>query len=146
MFYEQPGVEDEPRAQITHLALYRQTIPKIIIFGQSAGVALNYFHFMSDALPSLLISMRNVRKHFPSKDFKVLIPAGLPDNCKEIAILCCRHLGFEYVHAKPFAKIYFKECVVTNYPTSMSFQFSVKIFDKQSGSKVYEKSSSTCCS
>lgn len=122
-FFEQTGVAVQPHATFKNVKIHSKKVEKVIIFAQSAGVANNYFHFMCDALPSLLLSMRNVRKHLVDEQYKVLIPSGLPDNCREIVELCCLHYGFEYFYAKPFQVVHFDHCVVTNYPTSLTFNF-----------------------
>ena len=107
---------------------FQKSIPKAIFFGANQGYISNYFHFMLDALPSLLCTMQVLRnKRTDWKDFVVLIPEDVNINIREIIVKCCEHYKFKFITLRPLQWISCKEVAMTGYPTYMKNPLPVDI-------------------
>lgn len=93
---------------------------KVIFFGANRGYSSNYFHFMLDALPSLLCTMQTIKhKRTDWHDFVVIVPEDIHDNIKKIVHKCCEYYGYK---TKSFGFLEWIDCsyvAFTGYPTFM---------------------------
>ena len=122
-FWEQVGVETQNNSHKNYIYTKIKKRDGVIVFANVGGTINNYFHFICDALPSLILSMRNVNKFNDKSRYQVLVPVGIPENCKKLIEDCCNKYGFAYEYIKPFDKYQFQNCVVTNYGTAMHYDF-----------------------
>lgn len=102
------------------LSLMPRRMAKVIFFAGNFGYASNYFHFMVDALPSLLLSIRTVRKRPDASQFKVLLPIHLHPNIQHIIRRVCQHFNMPVVDFSPNHTLKCDEVIMTGYPSYMA--------------------------
>lgn len=106
---------------------FKTSRQKVIFFGANRGYSGNYFHFMLDALPSLLCTMQTLRKRPDWQDFIVLIPEDIHANVREILYKCCDYFGYKYKSFGILEWIDCKQVAFTGYPTYMKNPLPVDV-------------------
>lgn len=99
---------------------FKKQHKKVIFFGANRGYSTNYFHFMLDALPSLLCTMQTIKnKRSDWQDFVVLVPRDIHENIKKIVHNCCEYYGYKMISFGFLEWIDCSDIAFTGYPTFM---------------------------
>lgn len=98
----------------------REKINKIIYFDSNLSYSSNYFHFMIDCLPALLLSLNSLKRNRPDRaEFTLVAPAHLHPNIRAIIQDVATFFGINIKFFGPFTRIQFNEAIMASFPTSM---------------------------
>lgn len=103
---------------------YPRDLRKCIYIDCCASTSQNYFHFIIDTLPALLMSILSIRKRREDwNSFKVLIPVDVHPNINKILLDVLGFYGLGHQHVRPTSIFECDEIVVSNFPSFLRASF-----------------------
>ncbi len=114
-------------------------LEKCIYTSSVYGYGDNYYHFIVDILPGLLLSLESLPKN-TEPSYTVLIPKSMPTPTVDTIKRVCRHYNVEnFLELKSKHRVSCEEVVITSYPSYLwddlpdeNFSFSPTLLKKSS--------------